>query len=93
VAITVIIAVRGVVPALIAVKEGTLPVPLAANPIKVLLFVHANVDPGIELVNDEAGIVAPLQTIIFAGTVTSGKGSTFTVALAVLVQLILVAVT
>jgi hypothetical protein len=39
--VTVTVAVTGDVPALTAVKEGILPVPLAASPIEVLLLVHA----------------------------------------------------
>jgi hypothetical protein len=41
----VIVAVIGDVVALIAVNEGTLPEPLAARPIAVLLLVHVNVVP------------------------------------------------
>ena len=40
-----IVAVIGDAVALIAVNEGTLPEPLAARPIAVLLLVHANVVP------------------------------------------------
>ena len=40
-----IVAVIGDVVALIAVNEGTLPEPLAARPIAVLLLVHVNVVP------------------------------------------------
>jgi hypothetical protein len=41
----VIVAVIGDVVALIAVNEGTLPEPLAARPIAVVLLVHVNVVP------------------------------------------------
>ena len=40
-----IVAVIGDAVALIAVNEGTLPEPLAARPIAVLLLVHVNVVP------------------------------------------------
>ena len=40
-----IVAVIGDVVALIAVNEGTLPEPLAARPIAVVLLVHVNVVP------------------------------------------------
>ena len=40
VGVTVIVAVIGEVPVLVAVKEGTFPVPLAAKPIVVLLLVQ-----------------------------------------------------
>lgn len=45
VGVTVIVPDILDVPVLVAVKEGTLPVPLAASPIAVLLFVHAKVAP------------------------------------------------
>ena len=61
---------------LIPVKEGVFPVPLAARPIVVLEFVHANVVPGVVLVKLEAGIVTPLQTVMLAGTTTTGAGLT-----------------
>ena len=38
--VTVIVAVTGELPVLIAMKAGMFPVPLAASPIEVLLFVH-----------------------------------------------------
>jgi hypothetical protein len=38
--VTVITAVKGVLPELLAVKAGTLPAPLPASPILVLEFVH-----------------------------------------------------
>jgi hypothetical protein len=45
VGVTVIVAVMGEVAAFVAVNEGTLPEPLAARPIAVLLFVQVNVVP------------------------------------------------
>ena len=41
VGVTVIVAVMGAAPLFTAVKLGSPPVPLAANPMAVLLFVHA----------------------------------------------------
>ena len=76
VGVTVITAIIGVVPALVAVNEGTFPFPPAPKPMAVLLFDHEKVDPGILLVKEDAGTVAPLQTTIFAGTVTVGVGFT-----------------
>jgi hypothetical protein len=61
--------------------------------MSVLSLVQSNVAPGVELEKAEAGMVAPLQTTIFEGITIFGNGSTFTVTLAVLVQLTLVAVT
>ncbi|MNQ88105.1 hypothetical protein D3C85_1033580 [compost metagenome] len=40
VGVTIIVATIGVVPLLIAVKEGMFPFPEAANPIEVVLLVH-----------------------------------------------------
>ena len=37
---TLMVAITGVVPALVAVNAGMLPVPLAANPIDAVLFVQ-----------------------------------------------------
>jgi hypothetical protein len=45
VGVIVIVAVIGDVVALVAVKDGILPEPLAARPIVALLFVHVNVVP------------------------------------------------
>ena len=39
--VTVMVAVTGEVPLLVAVKDGMLPLPLAARPMVVLLLVHA----------------------------------------------------
>jgi hypothetical protein len=41
VGVTVIVAVTGVVPLFVAVKDAILPLPLAAKPMLVLSFVHA----------------------------------------------------
>ena len=41
VGVTVMVAVTGAVPELVAVKAGTLPVPLPPNPMLVSLLVHA----------------------------------------------------
>jgi len=74
VAVTVMVVYVGKLPLLIAVNEGTSPVPLAANPTEVFEFVHVNVPPAGVLVKFVAGITALLQTIIGAGTVTVGTG-------------------
>jgi len=47
VGVTVIVAVKGDVPAFVAIKDGISPVPLAANPIDVLLFAQLNTVPAI----------------------------------------------
>jgi hypothetical protein len=76
VGVTVIVAVIGVIPALVAVNEGTFPFPLAASPMAVLLLVQAKVAPAILLENEVAGTVAPLQTLMLAGTITVAVGLT-----------------
>ena len=76
VGVTVIVPDIGVAPELVAVNDGTLPVPLAANPIAVLEFVHENVPPAGELVNVNAETTEPLQTLLFAGTTAVGVGFT-----------------
>ena len=76
VGITVMIADIGAVPEFVARKAAMFPVPEAANPIAVLLFVQVNVPPAGVLAKLATGIVAPLQTIMFDGTVTVGVGLT-----------------
>jgi hypothetical protein len=61
VGITVIVAVIGEVAALTVVNEGTLPEPLAASPIAVLLFVHVNVVPLTGPDKFVAGATTPAQ--------------------------------
>jgi len=61
VGVTVIVAVIAEVVAFVVVKEGTLPEPLAASPIAVLLFVQVNVVP---LTGPDAfvnGVTVPAQ--------------------------------
>jgi hypothetical protein len=70
------VAVTGAVPVLVAVNAGVLPVPEAASPIEALVLVHANVPPAGVLVKAEAATLPPLQTMMFAGTVTVGVGLT-----------------
>ena len=59
--VIVTVATTIVVPALVAVKDGILPVPLAASPMDGVLLTHAKVVPatGPERVIKE--VVAPLQ--------------------------------
>lgn len=70
------VAVIGLPVALVAVKDGVLPAPLAARPMAVLELVHAKVVPATELVNALAATVPPAQTVMLAGTVTAGVGLT-----------------
>ena len=76
VGVIIIVAKIEVLPTLVAVKAGKLPVPLAPNPMDVLLLVQLKVVPATGPVNTVAGTAAPLQTIIFAGAVTVGTGLT-----------------
>ena len=71
-----IVAVTGNEVLFVPVNEGVFPVPLEASPIDASEFVQEKVAPGVVLVKLEAAIVAPLQTVIFAGTVTLGPGFT-----------------
>ena len=59
--VIVMVAVIGELVEFVAVNEGTLPVPLAANPIAVLLFVHVNVVPETGPIRVVAGTVTPVQ--------------------------------
>ena len=70
--VIVMLAVTGVVPALTGLNAGILPVPLAANPMELLLFVQEY-----ELavpVSEIAADATPLHKTKFAGTVTVGRG-------------------
>ena len=74
VGVTVTVAITGFAVLFAPVNDGVLPVPLAARPIEVLEFVHAKLAPEVVLVNTPAATVAPLQTVTFAGTTTTGVG-------------------
>ena len=55
-------AVKGAVPAFVAVKEGTLPVPLfVPKPIASLVRDHEKVAPDTLLVNTTDGTIDPTQ--------------------------------
>ena len=72
--VMVIVAVTGVVPALVAVKAAMLPVPLAASPIEAVLFVQSyDVAVPVKLM---AAVLVPLQTVWFAGVFAAGVGFT-----------------
>ena len=74
VGVTVTVDVTGLAVLFVPVNDGVLPIPLAASPIEGVEFVHANVVPGVVLVYAEAATVAPLHTVMFAGTTTTGAG-------------------
>jgi len=65
---------------LTAVKDGTLPDPLAASPIAVFEFDHVKLAPVGELLNVVIGITVPGHTTELDGTVAMGKGLTVTTA-------------
>ena len=66
-------------PALVAVKAGTFPVPLAANPMLVLLFAHVNVAPDTPLAMVVADADAVLQYVWLPIAVIVGVGFTVTI--------------
>jgi hypothetical protein len=61
VGVTVMVATTGAVPGLVAVKDGILPVPLAASPMEGVLLTHAKVEPATGPVTAINEVVAPLQ--------------------------------
>ena len=61
VGVTVMVAVTGELPVLVAVKEGVFPLPLAPKPTVVLELVQVNDPPAGVLEKAVAGTVAPLQ--------------------------------
>ena len=91
--VMVIVAVIGVLPALIAVNEGALPLPLAASTIAGLELVQLKLAPAGVLLKVVAATVELLHAVIFAIAFTVGNGSTVTVAMAVPEQLPVVPVT
>jgi hypothetical protein len=70
------VEVTGAAPEFAEMNEGVFPAPFAASPIVASEFVHANVPPAGVLIKAEAGIVVPLQTVLFNGTVVVGVGFT-----------------
>ena len=64
--VTVIVAMTGVVPLLVAIKDGRFPVPDAASPIEGSLFVQVN-ELEFDPVNEVTVVVAPLQKVKFGG--------------------------
>ena len=74
--VTVIVPVIGAVVVLVAVKLGILPIPLAANPIAVLLFVQLKVVPATPPVKLTAAVAAALQRTWLTGTSTVAVGLT-----------------
>ncbi len=65
VGVTVMVAVTGEVPLLMAVKEEMFPLPLAPSPIDVLSFnqLKVTVPPVLELTKATGAVLAPLHTV------------------------------
>ncbi len=76
VGVTVMVDTIGTVPVFVALKVAILPVPLEANPIVVLEFVHEKELPAGLLTKLVPATAPLLQTEIFAGTVTVDVGVT-----------------
>lgn len=76
VGVIVIVAVTGVDPVLIAVNDGIVLVPLAANPMLVLLFVQLYTVPATGPVIVTAVVAVPLHTVWLAIVFTDGVGFT-----------------
>jgi len=78
VGVTTIVATTGAVPALIAVNEAILPVPVAGNPMPVVVFVHEYVvvPPVLVVAKLTAAVPVLLQTTWLAGWVTCAVGLT-----------------
>ncbi len=78
VGVTVMVALIGAVPPLVAVKAGSGPLPLAPRPIAVLLLLHSYVvlPPLRSVVKVNAGTAALLQCTWSAGSSTCADGLT-----------------
>jgi hypothetical protein len=76
--VTVIVPEIGVMPALVAVKLVMSPVPLAARPIAVLVFVQLYTVPGTLPLNDTVVVALALQTVWFETLFTVGTVLTVT---------------
>lgn len=74
--VIVMMAEIGIVIVFVAVNDGMLPVPLAASPIAVLLFVQVNVVPPTGPDKEVAATLAVLQYVWFATVVTVEVGFT-----------------
>ena len=57
------VAITGVVPVLIVAKEAMFPVPLAASPIDVVLFVQLYVVPVTDPLNVTVAVLEPLHKV------------------------------
>ena len=74
--VMVMIAMIGLLVELVAVNDGILPLPLAASPMAVLLFVQLNAVPETVSLKLTEPVVVPLQTVWSGGSLTVGVGFT-----------------
>lgn len=74
--VTVIVAVTGTTPVLIAVNAAIFPVPPAARPMVVLLLVQLYTEPGTVPEKFTAAVEVLLQTVWFEMAFTVGDGFT-----------------
>lgn len=74
--VTVIVAVTGAAPELVAVNDGMFPLPEAARPMPALSLVQLNVVPPTAPEKLTAAVVAPLHKVWSAGSTTFGVGCT-----------------
>lgn len=74
--VTVTVLEIAVVPVFVAVYEAIFPVPLAANPVAVLLLVQPKVVPATDPEKATAVVATPLQYVEFATGFTVGTGLT-----------------
>ncbi len=84
------VAITGAVPVFTAVNAAMFPVPLAAKPIEVVLFVqlYTIVPPVVRLAKVTADTVVALQTTLLATAVTVALGLTVILPVAVVVAAI-----
>ena len=74
--VTVMVAVTGVAPALVALKPAILPLPLAARPMVVLLLVQLYVVPATGPLKLMGTVWIPLHNDWFSTALTTGVGFT-----------------
>ncbi len=79
--VTVIVAATGEVPVFTALKEVTLPVPLAARPMAGLLLLQVYSVPFTDPLSTIGDVDAPLQTTMLLVGFTVGVGLTVIVKL------------
>ena len=74
--VTVMVAVTGVLPVLMAINDGMVLVPLAPNPMDGLLLIQLYVVGTTGPVMVTAAVAVPLHTVLLAMVFTAGVGFT-----------------